>query len=391
MKFLRNLSRVLPGSDSKKPKFGIICDIDGVITRGRNVLPAAKAAFNKLCDERKKLKVPIVFVTNAGNCLKSTKAGHLTNWLELNVSESQVVMSHSPLKLFTEFHNKRVLLSGQGPISDIALNLGFSNFVSIDEVRTTYPLLDVVDLERRKFSQLGKSMKPIDAIVLLGEPVRWETSLQLIIDGLLSKGYAEMPPSAVQYPHIPILACNMDLQWMAEASMPRFGHGAFLTCLEALYKKISGMDIIYSALVGKPSEITYYYSNNILISLAADLTTYPQRLYGIGDNIFTDVYGANLYEKYLHEKPGAHSSPSARVLDTIIKQEFTETQKLPESCCSILVETGVYSRKEDQKEHSNLDHNPRDFQPTHEDLKPKYIVKDVLEAVELIFELEKFH
>ncbi|XP_049806006.1 haloacid dehalogenase-like hydrolase domain-containing 5 isoform X2 [Schistocerca nitens] len=325
MKFLRNLSRVLPGSDSKKPKFGIICDIDGVITRGRNVLPAAKAAFNKLCDERKKLKVPIVFVTNAGNCLKSTKAGHLTNWLELN------------------------------------------------------------------FSQLGKSMKPIDAIVLLGEPVRWETSLQLIIDGLLSKGYAEMPPSAVQYPHIPILACNMDLQWMAEASMPRFGHGAFLTCLEALYKKISGMDIIYSALVGKPSEITYYYSNNILISLAADLTTYPQRLYGIGDNIFTDVYGANLYEKYLHEKPGAHSSPSARVLDTIIKQEFTETQKLPESCCSILVETGVYSRKEDQKEHSNLDHNPRDFQPTHEDLKPKYIVKDVLEAVELIFELEKFH
>ncbi|XP_049953449.1 haloacid dehalogenase-like hydrolase domain-containing 5 isoform X2 [Schistocerca serialis cubense] len=330
MKFLRNLSRALPGSDSKKPKFGIICDIDGVITRGRNVLPAAKAAFNKLCDERKKLKVPIVFVTNAGNCLKSTKAGHLTNWLELNVSESQVVMSHSPLRLFNEFHNKRVLLSGQGPISDIALNLGFSNFVSIDEVRTTYPLLDVVDLERRKFSQLGKSMKPIDAIVLLGEPVRWETSLQLIVDGLLSKGYAEMPPSAVQYPHIPILACNMDLLWMAEASMP-------------------------------------------------------------SDNIYTDVYGANLYEKYLNEKPGAHSSPSAQVLDTIIKREFTETQKLPESCCSILVETGVYSPKEDQKEHSNLDHNPRDFQPTHEDLKPKYIVKDVMEAVELIFELEKFH
>ena len=53
----------------------------------------------------------------------------------------------------------------------------------------------------------------------------------------------------------PILACNMDLQWMAEAVMPRFGHGAFLVSLENLYKKITGRDLIYTALVGKPSEV----------------------------------------------------------------------------------------------------------------------------------------
>ena len=47
-------------------------------------------------------------------------------------------------------------------------------------------------------------------------------------------------PKHVPRPHIPILACNMDLQWMAEAHMPRFGHGAFLVCLENLYKKITG-------------------------------------------------------------------------------------------------------------------------------------------------------
>jgi hypothetical protein len=33
----------------------------------------------------------------------------------------------------------------------------------------------------------------------------------------------------------------MDLQWMAEAVMPRFGHGAFLLCLENLYKKVSNL------------------------------------------------------------------------------------------------------------------------------------------------------
>jgi len=36
--------------------------------------------------------------------------------------------------------------------------------------------------------------------------------------------------------HIPIIACNRDLVFKAAADLPRFGHGAFLTCLEALYK-----------------------------------------------------------------------------------------------------------------------------------------------------------
>ena len=31
---------------------------------------------------------------------------------------------------------------------------------------------------------------------------------------------------------------------MAEAPMPRFGHGAFLLCLEELYKKVTGMSLI---------------------------------------------------------------------------------------------------------------------------------------------------
>ena len=44
----------------------------------------------------------------------------------------------------------------------------------------------------------------------------------------------------------------------------RFGHGAFLLCLEALYKKLTGKDLIYTALVGKPSEITYYHAETMV-------------------------------------------------------------------------------------------------------------------------------
>jgi ribonucleotide monophosphatase NagD (HAD superfamily) len=55
----------------------------------------------------------------------------------------------------------------------------------------------------------------------------------------------------------------MDLQWMAESVLPRFGHGAFLLCLESLYKKITGHDLEYTALVGKPSELTYVHGEQV--------------------------------------------------------------------------------------------------------------------------------
>ena len=78
------------------------------------------------------------------------------------------------------------------------------------------------------YSGFNQYFPPIEAVVLFGEPTRWETSLQLLLDVLLTDGHPSAPPRTVSYPHLPVLACNMDLQWMAEAVMPRFGHGAFL-------------------------------------------------------------------------------------------------------------------------------------------------------------------
>ena len=98
----------------------------------------------------------------------------------------------------------------------------------------------------------------VAAVILFGEPVRWETSLQLIIDVLLTNGHLPNKPAKSHYPHLPVLACNMDLMWMADAPLPRFAHGCFLHCLESLYHKVSGYELKYTALVGKPSEITYH-------------------------------------------------------------------------------------------------------------------------------------
>uniref|UniRef100_A0A3B4AWZ1 Uncharacterized protein n=1 Tax=Periophthalmus magnuspinnatus TaxID=409849 RepID=A0A3B4AWZ1_9GOBI len=209
-----------------QPSFGLLFDIDGVLVRGRLPIPAAKKAFSKLVNSQGQFVVPVVFVTNAGNCLRQTKAAQLSHILGVQIAPDQVIMSHSPLRMFKKYHNKCVLVSGQGPVLEIAKNLGFNNVISIDMLRESFPLLDMVDHNRRpklpvRFLKFCFVLI-IDSVVLFGEPIRWETNLQLIIDVLLTGGNLSSVHQTQKTPHLPLLACNMDLMWMAEAHSPRY-------------------------------------------------------------------------------------------------------------------------------------------------------------------------
>ena len=173
---------VSKSTQSQASSFGLMFDIDGVIVRGKNVLPSAPETFRALFDHKEdKWRIPAIFVTNAGNTLRQYKADQLSNWLNVPVNEDQVVMSHSPLKMFTEFHDKHVLVAGQGPVEFIAKSLGFRNVTTMDGLRHLFPNLDCVDHKRRRAApcSFNQFFPRIDAVVLFGEPIRWETSLQV--------------------------------------------------------------------------------------------------------------------------------------------------------------------------------------------------------------------
>lgn len=70
-----------------KPAFGLLFDIDGVIVRGKRVLPSALESFKRLVDSKGKFRIPTVFVTNAGNVMRHEKAEQLSSWLEIEVHE----------------------------------------------------------------------------------------------------------------------------------------------------------------------------------------------------------------------------------------------------------------------------------------------------------------
>ncbi|XP_077586073.1 haloacid dehalogenase-like hydrolase domain-containing 5 [Stigmatopora nigra] len=404
------------GTNSNKPQpsFGVLFDIDGVLLRGRRLIPAAKNAFEKLVDSRGQFVVPLVFVTNAGNCLRQTKADQLSHILGVQITQDQVIMSHSPLRMFKKFHDKCVLVSGQGPVLEIAKNLGFNNVVSIDMLRESFPLLDMVDHNRRPKlpSNPVGNLPKVEAVVLFGEPIRWETNLQLIIDVLLTNGNLGSLHQAQNIPHLPLLACNMDLMWMAEAQSPRFGHGTFLVCLENIYKKITGKDLKYEALMGKPSELTYHFAEFLIRGLAMQRQwKHPiTSLYAIGDNLMTDIYGANLYNRSLEvgvsrKGPKAISKmatatgsattvPTEDFVDNMWESEFAIPAAT--SCKSVLVCTGVYNPTAEVPSDASrciketVFHGHRDFRFDPALVEPGYIVQDVAEAVELIFEKEKF-
>lgn len=64
----------------------MIFDIDGVLVRGKQVIPGVSDTFkNKLTNKDGKFVVPTVFVTNAGNSLAADKALQLSEWLGVEV------------------------------------------------------------------------------------------------------------------------------------------------------------------------------------------------------------------------------------------------------------------------------------------------------------------
>ena len=118
-----------------------------------------------------------------------------------------------------------------------------------------------------------KAFKPIEVIILLGEPIKWESALQIIIDLLMTNGDPREDAEntekfqSIPYPHIPVIACNKDLTFKGRARLPRFGHGAFLECLEHLYRSITKHELKYEALLGKPYMATYKYATSAIEKL----------------------------------------------------------------------------------------------------------------------------
>ncbi|KAL8611311.1 hypothetical protein ACOMHN_013742 [Nucella lapillus] len=412
-------------NDLDEPGFGILFDVDGVLARGSQPLEAAKRAMNKLKDPRGQLRVPCAFVTNACN-RSHDKARQIGNWFDLQVPPEQVIHAPTPAKLLKDLHDKFTLVIGQEHRLDIALDLGFHNLCTMEDVMEAYPLLDMVDHQKRVRVAKGDykenpDFPRVEVVLMIGEPTHWESSLQLLLDLLLTEGKpTQAPPDVHNVPQITLIACSMDLVFMAEACMPRFGHGAFLLCMEALYKKVTGHDLHYTSLVGKPCEITYRFAEHTICHIAKRMGFKKpiKRLYFFGDNPHVDIMGANLYDRYIKQKsttittatfnnnnssdddircsptsPSPRGSVSSTVPSSrLIPSNVELHDQTVEHCLSMLVGTGVYQHGDDLEpkgpDGQVVYHGHRDVAHEPDLTKPHKFVLDVHDGIDYILERE---
>ena len=354
-------------------------DIDGVLVRGRRVISCAREAIRKL----ESYHIPFVYLTNGGCETEEHKASTLKHQLHVEVDPEQVVLSHSPLRVLDILHDKHVVVAGQGPVSEIAQMCGFARVSHIDDIDQHFPDLDVND-RRKRFHMPPKrtdQFYPIEAILLMGEPVNWERSFQILIDVLITSGNPNTKCEHIPTTHIPLIAVNTDYLWMSEAPNPRLGHGTFLLALEKIYEKMTGHRLEYTYILGKPNIFTYKYTESTLLNIARKTfgpNSAIRTIYGVGDNVDTDIYGANIYNSYLKALKG--SKISTDIHNPSIGHR-------PERMKSILVKTGV-SGSEESMYDMDVNHLHRDAVFRPELLMPTHTCSDVLEAVNTILKEE---
>ena len=116
-----------------------------------------------------------------------------------------------------------------------------------------------------------------------------------------------------------------------------------------------------------------------------------KNIYFVGDNVCTDIFGANLYHRYLARRRCQESREDIRNHCRSPDHLFDGIDDAcgAETCYSILVKTGVHSGDADHP--LTLNHSPRDFLPIEKkDQEPTMLVQHVLEAVNSIFQRENF-
>ncbi|KAJ4456898.1 HAD hydrolase [Paratrimastix pyriformis] len=324
-----------------KPDFAIAFDIDGVLLLGEHAIKGAREAVRLVTRE----KIPFIIISNASSRGRLRIVRRELGLSEEELPQEHMVLSYSPMKLVAPLYRDRiVLISGlnRDVNREIRDDLGFQRAIDVADLCLAHPQLTPVS--RRTWDErcprctcdtphsvgipgvpsahpispttplptvdddaaLPPAMHPamklieaIEAIFILSEPANWYESLQTMTDVLVHAHRAGR--------HVPVWSANPDFAFASELpGEPRFTVGAFVVCLKALYRHITG-DELEVRETGKPSPLIFQYAQTVLathrtLSPSPEASpsdpqspppaTPPIRCYMIGDSPVADIAGA---------------------------------------------------------------------------------------------------
>lgn len=294
---------------------GIVFDIDGVLLKGGDLIEGAIDALKKV----KKEKIPHVFVTNGGGWTEEEKAISLSKKLECDISPKQIIACHTPYQnLVPIYQEEYVLVIGKKECINIAKSYGFKKVVSCESLHYSLPRImpirsPEVSLEERQIKKFRENdpadeniglfteeetldliHNKIKAVFVFHDPIDWLLDKQILLDTLVSS-QTDSNGHVTFTQRIPMYACNADIIYATNHSIPRLTQGAFVESFRALasirYTNLK-LEITY---YGKPYKTQYDFAINVLEKQVQEMNSNLKlnKFYGIGDNPKSDIRGAN--------------------------------------------------------------------------------------------------
>lgn len=210
---------------------------------------------------------------------------------------------------------------------EVAKSYGFENVVTPGDLVVGYPELWPFNAPLKEYyeSFAEKLPKPlyspagnpvldakktlkIDAVFVYNDPRDWGLDASIILDLLLSEkgflgtlseknGREDLSNCGFLLdgqPHV--FFSNPDLWWATSYHLSRLGQGGFQAALKGLWERVTEGKASLErqvTVIGKPTQLTYEFAEERLREREhVDV----KRVYMIGDNLESDIAGANGYE-----------------------------------------------------------------------------------------------
>eukprot|EP00792_Barthelona_sp_PAP020_P003906 TRINITY_DN1748_c0_g1_i1.p1 TRINITY_DN1748_c0_g1~~TRINITY_DN1748_c0_g1_i1.p1 ORF type:complete len:344 (+),score=97.36 TRINITY_DN1748_c0_g1_i1:38-1033(+) len=259
----------------------VVFDIDGVLVKGPVPIDGAKEALELL----NRNNVQTIFLTNSGRGTPEQKSELISNIISFEIPPNNLALSHTPFLQFRELYaNKRVAIFGHELLDSMALDFGFHNYITNEEINVLHPKLVPLFEPPSKVSTRDIKDEPIEAVFLLNDCYSFY-DIQLICDIVLTNGELAKPYN-FSYQKVPIYVANPDIVYKGEHVNPRITMGAFISGLKAVFKDLSDGYDLEVMISGKPTDMTYKYVKNHM------LAPNTKEIWMVGDNPKSDIQGA---------------------------------------------------------------------------------------------------
>ncbi|KAJ5808428.1 phosphatase [Penicillium riverlandense] len=285
--------------------FALAFDIDGVLIRGGQPIPAAVDAMKYINGENPYgITVPYIFLTNGGGKTEQERCLDLSRQLELEVSPGQFICGHTPMREMAQRYGTVLVVGGEGEKCRIvAEGYGFKNVVTPGDIiktrHDTTPFRKLTDEEYKNSRVLDLDSVQIEAIFVFADSRDWAGDQQIILDCLMSKKGQLGTRSETFDEGPPIYFSHNDVVWSTSHEHSRIGMGALRASLEALYKAVTGRDLTTIAF-GKPQMGTFQFATRLLQEWRSEshgIDKPPSTVYFVGDTPESDIRGTNEFNE----------------------------------------------------------------------------------------------